>query len=212
MTISYRVHRTRGDEGRSRPHRASAPAALMLIGLTACGPNVEEQPTVQEWMLGTFSSREPEAWTENSAVQHYRFLEGMEAERFTSWGCGSEADYVASRTWEPRTSDSLAMFPQEGEAGLMHVLEYIVRPEPGASVACGPYEVIEVRRDGTTAPYSPIIRGEVCARDYPPCPHPVPEDCEGHLWEPTERCGWPCGGSELVQQDEPPPGCEDPSD
>jgi hypothetical protein len=178
-----------------------AAGLLALSCLSACGPNVTEPPKVQEWMLGAFSHRQPVDHSDTDEVIQYHVYDTLEVSALVVNINGLVSEF--HRVWEPRGEDSFAMFPAEEELDSHIISEYLVRPEEGASVECGPYEVIKFRGPESSQPGAApnpetIHRGAVCARPYDCTPPPDDPDACWGLAYTLEWC------------DEPPPPCEGP--
>ena len=183
--------------------RLGAANLLVLLCLGACGPSVSEPPKAQEWMLGVFSNRLPVDESDTNGVTQYHVYDDFKLDMLYFSSRHQVGEY--RRVWEPRGDDAFAMFPAEEELDSGIISEYVIRPKEGASVECGPYEVIKFRRPGSSQPgpsSSPetIYRGAVCARAYDCTPPPdQPDACWG-LDYTLEWC------------DEPPPPCEEEPD
>lgn len=175
--------------------------ALLFMLHSGCGPNVG--PAAEDWMIGSFSSREPAEWVELYGVQQYHVHDTATVELVYEPACDG---CTYTREWESRGSDSFVMHPDPVEPVSNAVAEFLVRPQPGKSTACGPYEVVQINRPDSPEPGEQpnadvIFRGAVCQRTLPACPDP-PAD-------PHETGDWPCGGYALEWCDEAPGPCED---
>lgn len=173
---------------------------LVLSCLGACGPSASEPPKVQEWMLGVFSDRQPVGHSDTDAVIQYHVYDTLEVSALVVNVSGPVSEF--HRVWEPRGDDAFAMFPAEEELDSDTTAEYLVRPSEGASVDCGPYEVVTVRGPASDDPGprpnpETIYRGAVCSRPYDCAPPPDDPDACWGLAYTLEWC------------DEPPPPCED---
>lgn len=172
---------------------------LMAAGLAACGPSVMEAPEAQPWMLGVFSNREPERSSDYGWVTQYHVYDDFELDMRNFNAAGPSSEH--RRTWEPRGDNSFVMFPAEDER--TSISEYLVRPKEGASLNCGPYQVVTVYGPQASQPGpqpnpETIHRGAVCVYPYDCTRTPDdPDACHGSAYT-LEWC------------DEPPPLCEDP--
>lgn len=172
---------------------------LVVVGLSACGPSIDAPPEVQQWMLGVFSNRQPEGSSDYGYVTQYHVYDDFEVDKidFNSGGQSS----IRRRRWEPRGVDSFAMFPAEEERTI--ISEWLVHPREGASLDCGPYDVVTIYGPTSSQPGpqpnpETIHRGAVCVYAYDCTPTPDdPDACFGFAYT-LDWC------------DEPPPPCEDP--
>lgn len=177
-------------------------AGLVALGcLGACGPSTNEPPEIQQWMLGVFSNHLPVDHSDTDEIIQYHVYDDFTVAMIFFNGIRNEVGEYRRR-WEPRSDDAFAMFPAEEEPASGIISEYMVRPREGASVGCGPYEVIKFHVPTTSQPGpqpnpQTIHRGAVCARPYDCTPPPDdPDACFGFAYT-LEWC------------DEPPPPCED---
>jgi hypothetical protein len=178
-----------------------AAGLLALSCLSACGPNVTEPPKVQDWMLGVFSNRQPVDQSDTDEITQYHVYDEFALDMLYFNGIRNRVGEYRRR-WEPRGDDSFAMFPAEDE-GTTAISEYLVRPKEGASLDCGPYEVVTVYGPESSQPGLQLSsdmmhRGAVCARPYDCTPPPDDPDACWGLAYTLEWC------------DEPPPPCEGP--
>jgi hypothetical protein len=186
---------------RTRPSDRRAPraATVAVLCLGACGPDVDEPPQAQDWMIGLFSSREHGEHGDSSSVLQYHVFDSFELDLVGVRANGPEDASVLRRTWEPRGDDAWAMFPNEKDHEI--ILEWMIQPKDGAPAECGPYEVVTVIGPGGDYPGpqsnpDPLYRGAVCPRSQE-CPPDAedPDNC-GELGFVYEWC------------DEPPSPCE----
>lgn len=173
------------------PH-AVLSATLLLVA--ACSPSVV---SIQEWMLGAFSTYALGPVEYNGVAQHIVHEDGTL--EYISLNTSGPFD-PKHRTWEPTGEDEFVLYSGPDDDDLPDGLYEWVVTRNGE---CGPH-YSETFRDGMPAGEGPAFHpGEFCIVGLPPCD---PEDPM-----PPEGCGFfeivVCEGGQP-----PPPECEGGAD
>lgn len=157
------------------------PSSLWLVLTLIAGCT---DRTVEDWMLGVFSDREPGLSFDGRAVR-FRVMAGgsLDYESINSDG----VRFAISRTWEYDGADAILMLPGEDEDELVKAHDSWSITRAGS---CGPYEFEQLYDGEPRVELGELFRGELCSRPR------------------TDECTGECDCCELYWC-EPPPPCSD---